>query len=244
MGKTVHGKSTLSRLIAGITLPSKGSILVNGIDVSDKSKFIDLRKNIGIVFQNPENQIVFDKVYDDIAFGMKNLHFENNLIHTAIENSLNKVNMSDYIYSDSHALSLGQKQRIAIASSLAVNPKILIFDEPTAMLDPKGKKDICNIIKSLHNEGCTTIVYVTNVIDEILLADRIIGLENGCIKHEFKKSDILDNIDVLEEMELELPSIFEIILGLKAKGIDIDVSRFDMQSLVDKLAELIKNDKL
>ena len=235
----VHGKSTLSRLIAGITLPSKGSILVNGIDVSDKSKFIDLRKNIGIVFQNPENQIVFDKVYDDIAFGMKNIHFENNLIHTAIENSLNKVNMSDYIYSDSHALSLGQKQRIAIASSLAIDPKILIFDEPTAMLDPKGKKDICNIIKNIHNEGYT-IIYVTNVIDEILLADRIIGLENGCIKHEFQKNDIWDNINVLEEMELELPSIFEIILGLKSKGIDVDISEFNIPCFVNKLAELIK----
>lgn len=235
-----HGKSTLSRLIAGITLPSDGSILVNGIDVSDKSKFIDLRKNIGIVFQNPENQIVFDKVYDDMAFGMKNLHFENDSIQPAIEDSLSKVNMSNYIYSDSHALSLGQKQRIAIASSLAINPKILIFDEPTAMLDPKGKKDIYNIIKSLHNEGYT-IIYVTNVIDEILLADRIIGLENGCIKHEFQKNDILNNIDVLEEMELELPSIFEIILGLKDRGIEVDVSEFNISCLVNKLAELIKS---
>jgi len=216
-----------------------GEILVNNINTKDKSKFLELRKNVGIVFQNPENQIVFNKVYDDIAFGLNNLKFDKNSIKPSIENALKKVNMLDFINSDSYELSLGQKQRIAIASILATNPNIIIFDEPTTMLDPKGKKIIYNIAKALNKEGFT-IIYITNVIDEILMSKRIVTIEDGKIKHVFLKKDLLQNIEILQEMELELPTILEIIIELRKSGVNIELTDFTKDELIRKLKEICK----
>lgn len=148
--------------------------------------------------------------------------------------------MLDFIDSDSYELSLGQKQRIAIASILATNPNIIIFDEPTAMLDPSGKKTIYNIAKALNKEGIT-IIYITNVIDEVLLANKIIAIEDGYIKHEFFKENILENIDMLKQMKLELPTILEIVIELKSIGININLSEFTKDELIQKLKEIYKN---
>ena len=217
IGQNGSGKSTFARLISGIEYPTDGQILVDGIDTKNKKQTLELRKTIGIVFQNPENQLIFDKIYDDIEFGLKNLGIEDR--ETRINSAIEKVGMKD-IY-DTYEISLGQKQRVAIASILAMEPKHIIFDEPTTMLDPKGKKDILNIVKELNKSGIT-IIYVTNVIEEILFADRIIALEEGKIKSEFKKTDILNNINLLKELDLEIPVVLDIILKLKEKGIDTD----------------------
>lgn len=216
IGKNGSGKSTFSKLLSGLLPFKDGKIIVNGINLKDKKKTLEIRKNIGIVFQNPENQILFDKVYDDIAFSLQNLGFSKEQISNIIDDALNSVNMSEYKNSYTDTLSLGQKQRIAIASTLAINPNLLILDEPTTMLDPINKTAIYKTLNNLH-EKSITIIYITNNIDEILLADRILFLENGEIKEDFKKETLLNHLDSLKDFEA--PGIISLIKKLSNKQI-------------------------
>lgn len=207
IGKNGSGKSTFSKLISGLVKFKNGEIKIDNLDLSDKKQALEIRKNIAIVFQNPENQIIFDKVYDDIAFGLKNLGFYKEEIENRIDEALKQVNMLDFKYSYTTELSLGQKQRIAIASALAIKPKILILDEPTTMLDPGSKKQIYEILKSLKQSGIT-IIYITNFIDEILLCDRTIIFENGKLKKDFYKKDLISNLEHLKDFEFPRNHIF------------------------------------
>lgn len=216
IGKNGSGKSTFSKLLSGLLPFKDGEIIVNGINLKDKKKTLEIRKTIGIVFQNPENQILFDKVYDDIAFSLQNLGFSKEQISNIIDDALNSVNMSEYKNSYTDTLSLGQKQRIAIASTLAINPNLLILDEPTTMLDPINKTAIYKTLNNLH-EKSITIIYITNNIDEILLADRILFLENGEIKEDFKKETLLNHLDSLKDFEA--PGIISLIKKLSNKQI-------------------------
>lgn len=238
IGKNGSGKSTLAKLISGLEKPTKGDVIVNRIDTKSKKETIELRKNVGIVFQNPENQIIFNKVYDDIEFGMKNLCVNSKNTKNAIESALKKVGMQDFIKKETFELSLGQKQRIAIASVLALNTKIIVFDEPTTMLDPEGKKEIYDILESLKQQGYT-IIYITNAIDEILLADRVIILKNKQIQREFYKKDILNNIDVLKELDIGIPLILQISEKLKEKGINLNLQEFTIDELVDNILQIL-----
>ena len=239
IGKNGSGKSTLARLIAGIEMPSSGKITVDNIDVSDKSKAIDLRKKIGIVFQNPENQILFGNVFDDIAFGLKNMGIED--IEERISKALVTTGMYEYINRDAYELSLGQKQRVTIASVLAFNPKYIILDEPTTMLDSKGKEDVYNLIKKLKQDGYT-IIFNTNVMDEILLADRIIILNNGQIIKELRKDEIIDNVSIFKENDMNLPFLIKVILELKEQGINISIKDYTNEALIKEIARRLKND--
>jgi energy-coupling factor transport system ATP-binding protein len=235
VGHNGSGKSTLARIIAGIERPGRGSCTVNGIDTRDKSKFLELRKTAGIVFQNPENQIVFEKVHDDMAFALRNLGLE----QAEIDRRIDEVTKSMKIehFTDSFELSMGQKQRAAIAGVLAMRCQCIIFDEPTAMLDPKGKKDIHGIIVELHKKGFT-IVYVTNVIDEVLSADRILILDSGRIRGEFKRGELLENVEKLKSFSLEMPLIMDIIVRLKDRNVDIDTSARTVDELVNSLTNM------
>lgn len=238
IGKNGSGKSTLTKLISGLEKPNKGDIIVNGINTKSKKESLELRKNVGIVFQNPENQIIFNKVYDDIKFGMKNIGINTENEEVLIKKALEKVGMIDYLNSDPFDLSLGQKQRIAIASILALNTKIIILDEPTTMLDPEGKKAIYEIVCKLKKQGYT-IIYITNVIDEILLADRIIVIREGKIEKEFYKKNISKNIDTLKNLNIELPVILQITEKLKEKNINIELQEFTIEELTKKIFKLI-----
>lgn len=237
IGKNGSGKSTLAKLISGLEKPTKGDVIVNEINTKSKKETIELRRNVGIVFQNPENQILFNKVYDDIEFGMKNLSVNSNNTENTIKAALEKVGMQEYIKKETFELSLGQKQRITIASVLALNTKIIVLDEPTTMLDPEGKKAIYDILKNLKQLGFT-IVYITNVIDEILLADRVIVIKNKQIQKEFYKKEILNNIDVLKELDIGLPIILQISEELKKRGIDLNLQEFTIDELVEKIGDL------
>ncbi len=237
VGKNGSGKSTLGRLISGLEKPSNGTVIVNQIDTKNKKMALELRKNVGIVFQNPENQIIFNKVYDDITFGMKNIGIKENEIKDKVLQALNKVNMGEYINHDTYELSLGQKQRIAIASVLALDTKTIIFDEPTTMLDPVGKKAIYNIVTDLNKQGYT-IVYITNAIDEILLSNRIIILKDGFLEKEFFKKDIIKNVDTLKELDIELPVILQITEKLKQKNINIELNEFTIDELIEKICKI------
>lgn len=175
IGKNGAGKSTILNLMAGMINPKKGSVLVDGINTKSKKDFLLIRKKVGIVFQNPENQILFPNVYEDLEFALKNLNLDDH--KTRIENALNVVDMGEYIDKDTYDLSLGQKQRINIASILAMNPKYLLFDEPTTMIDSKEKQNIYNCFLRLKKQGYT-IVFVTNNVNEILLSDKILVVED------------------------------------------------------------------
>lgn len=235
----VLGKSTLAKLISGLLLPKKGKILIDEIDTKNKKYFLELRKKIGIVFQNPENQIIFNNVYDDIAFALKNLKLDNEGIR--VRSGLEKVKMQDYINSATYELSLGQKQRITIAGVLAINPQYLIFDEPTTMLDSQGKQDVYNVISELKKEK--TIIYITNVIDEVLIADEIAVMENGNIIKVFNKTDILENIDFLKNHGFKIPKIAETLNNLKQNGININLEKWTDEELTSKIIEVLKNEK-
>ena len=188
IGKNGSGKSTLLSLIAGLYKPNKGTIFVDDINTSSKKDMIKLRTKVGIVFQNPDNQILFPSVYDDIEFALNNLKIGNK--KERIENALNKVNMKEFMYKDSYELSLGQKQRINIAGVLAIAPKYLLMDEPTTMIDSFEKEKIYNCFKNLKSDGYT-IIFVTNNINEILLSDRIVIIENKQIKKSFEIGQLM-----------------------------------------------------
>jgi energy-coupling factor transport system ATP-binding protein len=233
VGHNGSGKSTLARIMAGIEKPGGGTCLVDGIDTRDQGKFLELRKTAGIVFQNPENQIVFEKVRDDMAFALRNLGLEPGEIDARIDEVVRTMKIEHF--TDSFELSMGQKQRAAIAGVLAMRCECIIFDEPTAMLDPKGKKDIHNIIVDLHKQGMT-IVYVTNLIDEVLSADRILILDAGLIKHEFKREELIERTDTLKALSLEIPVIMDIITRLRERHIPVDPSARTVEELVESLA--------
>lgn len=237
IGKNGSGKSTFSKLISGLIKYKKGEIKINELDLSNKKQALEIRKNIAIVFQNPENQIIFDKVYDDISFGLKNLGFSQEEIEVRITEALRQVNMLEFKNAYTTELSLGQKQRIAIASSLAIKPKVLILDEPTTMLDPTSKKQIYEILKSLKQSGIT-IIYITNFIDEILLGDRTIIFENGKIKRDFNKKDLLSNLEYLKDFDF--PGIVSLIANLHFSGIDIELDSLSIQELTKKLGDIKK----
>ena len=215
----VLGKSTLLNLIAGIYKLSNGEILVDGINTKSKKEFLNLRKKISFVFQNPDSQILFPRVYDDVEFAIKNLNLDNS--QERIKKALEKVNMLEFKDKDTFELSLGQKQRINLASSLAISPKYLILDEPTTMIDWKEKENVYKIIKELKKEKIT-IVFVTNNINEILLSDKVFVLQDKNIKYSFNKNEILENAKLLENIGIKLPDVIKIILSLKENGINIE----------------------
>ncbi|MHC6204004.1 ATP-binding cassette domain-containing protein [Breznakiellaceae bacterium SP9] len=237
VGRNGSGKSTFAGVLSGLLRPTKGTVVVNGLNTRDKKSFIPLRKTLGMVFQNPENQIVFEKVRDDIAFGLRNLSFAD----TEIEARISEIarTMAIEQFTESFELSMGQKQRVAIASVLAMQPACIVFDEPTAMLDPKGKKDIHNIVVDLHKAGLT-IVYVTNVIDEVLPADRIVVIENGSIKAQIKNGELFDNIARMKSFGLEIPLTMDLLFLLKQRGIDIFVKKWDVNDVADNIYTYIE----
>lgn len=236
VGRNGSGKSTLAGALSGLVKPTRGTVLVNGINTRDKKKFLELRKTLGMVFQNPENQIVFEKVRDDIAFGLRNLNFADDEIETRIDEIVKIMAIENF--TDSFELSMGQKQRVAIASVLAMNPRCIVFDEPTAMLDPRGKKDIQAIVGDLHRRGLT-VVYVTNVIDEVLPADRIVVIEEGSIKNEFRKHEFFDNIGLIKSFGLEIPMTMDLLYMLKQRGIDIFVKKWAVEDVADNISGYI-----
>lgn len=227
VGENGSGKSTLAKLISGILKTKNGKIIIDDLDLNKKEEYKEAVKKIGIVFQNPENQIIFNNIYDELSFSLKNLSKEE--IDLRISKSLNKVKMLDYKNKDLYELSLGQKQRIAIAEVLAREPKYIVFDEPTTMIDSTGKEQIYNIIKDLKKEGYT-IIYNTNVAEEILLADKILILKNGQIINEIKKEYLMESIDILKENNIKLPMIIEIAIQL-----NINLKEFTIEELIDKI---------
>lgn len=239
VGKNGTGKSTLAKLIAGILIPKSGEITIDEISTKNKKRKFDIRKKVGMLFQNPENQIIFPKVKDDLEFALNNLKIEDK--ETRVKESLELVGMESYYEKDSYGLSMGQKQRINIAGILAVNPKYIVMDEPTTMIDTVGKENVHKIITGLKQRGYTCII-VTNNSDEILLADRIVILEEKRIKKIIKKEEILENSKLLKESEIKLPDTIEILLKMKENGcLNENITDFSKENLINIIMDVKKN---
>jgi energy-coupling factor transport system ATP-binding protein len=232
VGKNGCGKSTLGKLIAGILPLKQGSITIDELDSKNKKKEQEIRNKIGIVFQNPENQIVFSNIKDEISFALKGLSREE--INNRVQQALEKVDMLQVKEQDLYNLSLGQKQRVMIAEILAKNPKYIILDEPTTMIDSLGKDKIYQIIKSLKQQGYT-LICITNLADEILLADRTLILENGNLVAEIKKEELVNKAREIEKHDIKLPTLLEILCKLNEKGKKINLQDYTVEELVEKL---------
>lgn len=203
IGKNGSGKSTLLKVIAGLLYPTKGKVFIEDFDTKKKENFLKIRKQIGSVFQNPETQLIFNDIKDEFEFTLKNLELDN--IEKRILEAIEKVGMKDKIKEDLFEFSLGQKQRIVIAEAISKNPTYLLLDEPTTMIDSKGKQDIYNIIKKLHQNGYT-IVYITNFLEEIMLADKIWIMEEKQIAEVIQKKELLKRLDVLRKYDIGIPA--------------------------------------
>ena len=216
LGHNGSGKSTLAKLIMGIIEPKAGSIFIDDLEVEEDNLY-EIRKKIGIVYQNPDNQFVATSVEDDIAFGLENLCVSHDEMQPIIDKCLDAVSMSDYKDRAPSDLSGGQKQRVAIAGILAIDPEIFIFDEATSMLDPKGRKDLIEIAKTLKERG-KTIIMITHNMDEALLSDRCIVLKRGKIIKDDETINVLTDYDTLRSTRLEMPSSLYVYHELVSKN--------------------------
>lgn len=221
IGHNGSGKSTFAKHINAILLPQGGSISVCGIDSKDEGKLYQLRKSAGMVFQNPDNQIVATIVEEDVAFGLENLGVEWEEMHIRVKEALKAVNMYDYRKRPPHLLSGGQKQRVAIAGILAMRPKCIILDEPTAMLDPRGRREVMDTILSLNRENNITIVLITHYMDEAAMADRVIVLDKGEIVFDDSPGKVFSQEEELVALGLNVPESSALANRLRKKGVGI-----------------------
>ena len=240
VGQNGSGKSTIGRLIAGISKLKEGSIIIDNLDIAKNKNYKLIRDKVGIVFQNPENQIIFNNIYDELSFSLKNL--EKTEIENRVNTALEQVGMLSFKEEDLYTLSLGQKQRIVIAEVLAKNPKYIILDEPTTMIDSQGKEKIYEIIKKLKQQGYT-IICITNLADEILLADRTLILDNGNIAYEIERKDLIDKAYILDKIGIKQPTLLKILTELKENKIALELKEFTISELVNSLKGKIINEK-
>ena len=221
LGHNGCGKSTLAKHFNAILLPCGGKVYVDGLDTSDEKNLFNVRKKAGMVFQNPDNQIVAAIVEDEVAFAPENLGVEPVEIRKRVDECLKTVGMTKYARSSSAGLSGGQKQRLAIASILAMQPEYIILDEPTAMLDPQGRKEVISTIKMLNREKSMTVVLITHYMDEAVQADRVIVMNKGKIIMDNTPKKVFSHVDELKSLGLDVPQVTELVHLLKQNGFDL-----------------------
>ena len=235
LGHNGSGKSTLAKLINGLLRPKSGKVLVKDMDTGDEDKIWDIRETAGMVFQNPDNQIVATIVEEDIAFGPENLGVDPKEIRKRVDNALEIVEMSEYKMHGPHLLSGGQKQRIAIAGILAMEPDCIIFDEPTAMLDPTGREEVMKTIEKLNKEENKTIVLITHFMDEAVQADRVVVMEKGKIILDGTPREIFREVKKMKDIGLDVPQVTELVYELRKEGFEIREDVLSIDELVDAL---------
>lgn len=235
LGHNGSGKSTLAKLINGLYLPTKGDIFVKDMNTKDEDTIWDVRKTAGMVFQNPDNQIVATIVEEDVAFGPENLGVPPEEIRERVDKALEIVEMSEYKTHAPHLLSGGQKQRIAIAGILAMEPECIIFDEPTAMLDPTGREEVMKTIRKLNKEEGKTIIHITHYMDEAVEADRVVVMEKGNIVMEGSPREIFSQVARVKELGLDVPQVTELAYELNKEGIDVTTNILTIEELVEAL---------
>lgn len=237
IGRNGSGKSTLAKNINGLLLPTEGKVLVAEMDTADDENIWKIRQTAGMVFQNPDNQIVSSIVEDDIAFGPENLGIAPDEIRERVDRALQSVMMEEFKNKAPHMLSGGQKQRIAIAGVLAIKPDCIIFDEPTSMLDPKGRSEVMEIIAELHSEGITTVL-ITHFMEEAANAERIVIMDRGKIRLDGSPQEVFSQRKELLDMNLDVPLVVELGHRLRKKGVAIPAEIVDKEKMVEYLCQL------
>lgn len=238
LGQNGSGKSTIAKHMNALILPSGGKMFVDNLDTSNNSNLWDIRSKAGMVFQNPDNQLVATVVEDDVAFGPENLGVEPLEIRKRVDESLKSVGMYEYRKHAPHLLSGGQKQRIAIAGILAMMPKCIILDEPTAMLDPIGRKEVISTIKSINKNNKITIVLITHYMDEAAQADRIIVMDNGKKNMEGTPREIFSQVEKMKKIGLDVPQVTELAYELNKEGVNISTDILNIDEMVSELCQL------
>ncbi|MBQ6708626.1 MAG: energy-coupling factor transporter ATPase [Clostridia bacterium] len=239
LGHNGSGKSTLAKLCNAIAVPQKGKVFVNGMDTSDENNDIDIKKTVGMVFQNPDNQLVATIVEDDVAFGLENLGMKPELIRERVDEALKMVGMYELRERQPHTLSGGQKQRVAIAGIVAMQTKCIVFDEPTAMLDPRGRQEVMNTVKYLNKELGITVIYITHFMDEAVQADRVVVMDDGVIILDGTPKEVFKNAKKLKDVGLDVPQLTQLAHELKKEGIDMPDDILDVDEFVNVIKELI-----
>ena len=238
-GHNGSGKSTLSKHINGLLLPSEGQVLVNGLDTKSEQDLLAIRQQVGMVFQNPDNQLVTTIVEEDVAFGPENLGVPSPEIRIRVDEALRKVGMSAYAGSAAHRLSGGQKQRIAIAGMLAMEPKILVLDEATAMLDPKGREELLSTVYELNRKNGMTVIMITQYMEEAVMADRLVVMSGGEIVMDGVPADIFNRAEELRSLGLDVPEIVRIREDLAKSGVSLPLTVLTDIQLAEALCPLL-----
>ena len=236
IGKNGSGKSTLAKNLNGLLVPTSGVIYVGGFDTKDDEHIWDVRQTAGMVFQNPDNQLVSAIVEDDVAFGPENLGVPPEEIRKRVDKALEDVNMGAFKQKAPHLLSGGQKQRIAIAGVVAMKPQCIIFDEPTAMLDPKGRKEIMAIIDELHAEGIT-VVLITHFMEETVNADRLIIMNEGKVLLDGAPEEVFSHRDLIRSVNLDVPLMAELAARLREQGVDVPENIITEEKMVEFICQ-------
>ena len=238
IGHNGSGKSTLSKNLNAILVPTSGDINIKGMNIKDEKYLWDIRQTAGMVFQNPDNQIVATIVEEDVAFGCENLGIPSQEIRLRVDEALKNVDMYDLRERQPHLLSGGQKQRVAIAGIIAMRPECIIFDEATAMLDPSGRQEVMNTIKRLNKEYNITVLHITHFMEEAVEADRVIVMEKGKLALEGTPREVFSNVTRLKEIGLDVPYMTELAHILKEDGLDIRDNILTVDEMVGELCQL------
>ncbi len=235
LGHNGSGKSTFAKHINALLTPTEGTLWVDGMDTSNEDKVLNVRQTAGMVFQNPDNQIVCTLVDEEVGFGPENIGVPTKDIWTRVEDSLKAVGMYQYRNASPNKLSGGQKQRVAIAGIVAMKPKCIILDEPTAMLDPLGRQDILKVITELNQKEGVTIILITHYMEEVIHADKVFVMDKGKVVMEGKPRDIFSQVEQLKKLRLDVPQVTELAYELRKSGLDIPLGILTREELIKAL---------
>lgn len=235
LGHNGSGKSTLAKLLNGLYKPASGTVLVDGVDTADEKYELEIKRKVGMVFQNPDNQLVASVVEEDVAFGPENLGFSPQEIRNRVDEALHAVDMYDYSKSTPHHLSGGQKQRVAIAGVIAMRPSCIVLDEPTAMLDPKGRAEIIETIKRLNRENGITVVLITHFMEEAADADRVIVMDDGVIIKDSTPVEVFSDVKTLKDVGLDVPQTTELLFALKNAGFGVSTKVISIEEAAKEI---------
>ena len=241
LGRNGSGKSTLARNMNALLIPDAGAIYISGLDTRIESNVWEIRKKTGMVFQNPDNQIVGTTVEEDVAFGVENIGVKTAEIRVRVDEAVNEVGMSEYMNSAPHLLSGGQKQRVAIAGILAMKPECIVLDEATAMLDPVGRDEVLSVVRRLNKEENITIIHITHHMNEAIKADRVIVIDGGKVILDGKPKEVFKNVDILKSVGLSVPQVTEVFHKLIAKGIVLPTDIISVEEAHKVLIGLLSN---
>lgn len=239
LGHNGSGKSTLAKLSNGLVTPESGNVYVLGMNTKDEENDLKIKQTVGVVFQNPDNQIVATIVEEDVAFGPENLGVEPAEIRRRVDEALNVVGMYKYRLHEPHKLSGGQKQRVAIAGIIAMQPQCIVFDEPTAMLDPEGRRDVMNAMKRLNKELGITVLFITHYMEEACEAERIVVMDDSHLVLDGTPSEIFSDVNYIRSLGLDVPQTSALAQMLRNDGIEISGETLSVDGLVESLAKIL-----